>query len=288
MKSKSVSKIQLASYDELFGCGSGTEEVIEIPVSELSEFKNHPFHVLDDENMNELLTSISEKGILEPLLLRTCKTGGYEILSGHRRRYAAQKLGLSYVPAIIKDVSDQDAIDIMVYSNLHRPHILPSEKAFAYKMQVDAMKHPGVKGNATADAVGKKYGDNARKVQRYIRLTFLNPHLLELVDAKKMTMQAAYNISYLSDDIQTWIDDIFCDNNKLPSGKQAEQLRTLYEQDNLSQETLEMIILGKEKKKGSLTFSYKHLREYFPENYDFDMIEKIMLELLENWRLGQH
>lgn len=168
LKSRSASKIQLATYDELFGSGSGLDEVVEIPVSELHEFQNHPFHVLDDESMNELLTSIREKGILEPLLLRERKLGGYEILAGHRRRYAANQISLSYVPAIVKEVSDQDAIDIMVYSNLHRTNILQSEKAFAYKMQVDAMKHPGVKGNATADAVGKRYGDNARKVDSLI------------------------------------------------------------------------------------------------------------------------
>lgn len=175
----------------------------------------------------------------------------------------------------------------MVYSNLHRPNILPSEKAFAYKMQVDAMKHPGVKGNATADAVGKRYGDNARKVQRYIRLTYLNSHLLEMVDKKKLTMQSAYSLSYLSSEIQGWVDDIFCENNKLPSGKQAEQLRALFEQNKLSQEIAEMIILGKGKKKSSVTFSYKQLKEYFPDDYDSERIQAVVLKLLQEWKIKQ-
>ena len=167
--------LKLNSYESLFGELPDEGESTDLFIKELHDFKEHPFRVTDDEDMLELIQSIKEKGILVPLTVRPIAEGGYEIISGHRRKHAAEIAGLEKVPAIIRELSDEDAVDIMIYSNIQRTNVLPSEKANAYKLQMDTMRHQGKKGSSTPDEVGKKYGDNARKVQRYIRLTYLIP-----------------------------------------------------------------------------------------------------------------
>ena len=170
---RTKTEIKLNSYDDLFGETLAHPEAVEVMIKELHDFKDHPFRVNDDEEMAELVQSIREKGVLVPLTVRPSSEGGYEIISGHRRKHAAELSGLFKVPVMIRDLSDEDAVDIMIYSTIQRTNILPSEKAMAYKLQMETMRHQGKKGASSPDTVGQKYGDNARKVQRYIRLTFL-------------------------------------------------------------------------------------------------------------------
>ena len=179
MVKRNKSEIKLNSYDDLFGETSVQTDAVEVMIKELHDFENHPFHVIDDDAMAELVQSIREKGILVPLTVRPKDGGGYEIISGHRRKHAAEIAGLFKVPVLIRELSDEDAVDIMIYSNIQRTNILPSEKARAYRLQMETLKHQGKRGSSAPEAVGKKYGDNARKVQRYIRLTFLHKDLLD-------------------------------------------------------------------------------------------------------------
>ena len=236
--------IKLNSYESLFGELTDEGESTALFIKELHDFKGHPFRVTDDEDMLELIQSIKEKGILVPLTVRPIVEGGYEIISGHRRKHAAEIAGLEKVPAIIRELSDEDAVDIMIYSNIQRTNVLPSEKAKAYKLQMETMRHQGKKGSSTPDAVGKKYGDNARKVQRYIRLTYLIPDLLELVDKRKLSMQAGYWISFLDDPEQNWILKTYQLYGKLPSCRTAQQLRDQHDEGVLTKNSTDGLILG--------------------------------------------
>lgn len=190
--------IKLNSYDDLFGESTANPEAVEVLTKELHDFRNHPFHVTDDDDMAELVQSIRDKGVLVPLTVRPMEEGGYEIISGHRRKHAAELSGLFKVPVLIRDLSDEDAVDIMIYSNIQRTNILPSEKAFAYRLQMETMRHQGKKGASSSEAVGKKYGDNARKVQRYMRLTFLHKDLLDLVDTEVLRQRESIRFFRLS------------------------------------------------------------------------------------------
>ena len=236
--------IKLNSYESLFGELPDEGESTDLFIKELHDFKGHPFRVTDDEDMLELIQSIKEKGILVPLTVRPIAEGGYEIISGHRRKHAAEITGLEKVPAIIRELSDEDAVDIMIYSNIQRTNVLPSEKANAYKLQMETMRHQGKKGSSTPDAVGKKYGDNARKVQRYIRLTYLIPDLLELVDKRKLSMQAGYWISFLDEPEQNWILKTYQLYGKLPSCRTAQQLRDQHDEGVLTKNSTDGLILG--------------------------------------------
>ena len=220
---RSKPEIKLNSYDDLFGDAPLQTDAVEVMIKDLYEFENHPFHVTDDEDMAELIQSIRDKGILVPLIVRSKEGGGYEIISGHRRKHAAEIAGLFKVPVLIREMPDEEAVDIMIYSNIQRTNILPSEKARAYRLQMETMKHQGKKGNLTSDAIGKKYGDNTRKVYRYIRLSYLQEELLNLIDNGKMTIQAGYWLSFLNEQEQGWILKIFQQYRKLPSGRTAQQ-----------------------------------------------------------------
>ena len=283
---RTKTEIKLNSYDDLFGATSVHPEAVEVMIKELHDFKDHPFRVNDDEEMAELVQSIREKGILVPLTVRPSSEGGYEIISGHRRKHAAELSGLFKVPVMIRELSDEDAVDIMIYSNIQRTNILPSEKAMAYKLQMETMRHQGKKGASSPDTVGKKYGDNARKVQRYIRLTFLQKDLLELIDSGKLTMQAGYWISFLDEREQGWILKIFRQYKKLPSGRIAQQLREQDEDHVLTLDSAETLILGNGYRR-KVSLKAKRIDRIFPPEYDGEQIEEIIYQLLERWKEEQ-
>ncbi len=283
---RTKTEIKLNSYDDLFGETLAHPEAVEVMIKELHDFKDHPFRVNDDEEMAELVQSIREKGVLVPLTVRPSSEGGYEIISGHRRKHAAELSGLFKVPVMIRDLSDEDAVDIMIYSNIQRTNILPSEKAMAYKLQMETMRHQGKKGASSPDTVGKKYGDNARKVQRYIRLTFLQKDLLELIDSGKLTMQAGYWISFLDEREQGWILKIFRQYKKLPSGRTAQQLREQDEDHVLTLNSAETLILGNGYRR-KVSLKAKRIDRIFPPEYDGEQIEEIIYQLLERWKEEQ-
>lgn len=278
--------IKLSSYESLFGNPAVEGDATELFIKDLHDFKDHPFRVVDDDDMLELIESIKEKGILVPLTVRPVPEGGYEIISGHRRKHAAEIAGLLKVPAIVRELSDEDAVDIMIYSNIQRTNVLPSEKAKAYQLQMDIMKHQGKKGFSTPDMVGKKYGDNARKVQRYIRLTYLLPDLMELVDKKKLTMQAGYWISFLDTSEQEWILEIYQLYGKLPSCRAAQQLRDQSTDRTLTKANVRELILGPVCQR-RVTLKAKMIDEIFSPDYDTRQIKEIIYQLLERWSREQ-
>ncbi len=287
MKSSSASKITLSSYDDLFGKEPEFKDCVEVPLTYLYDFKDHPFQVNDDEDMAELVASIKDRGILEPGIVRPLESGGYEVIAGHRRKHAAALAGLSTMPVFIKTLSDAEAVDLMVYSNLKRSNIRPSEKAFAYRMQMEAMRHPGSKGSASAEAIGRKYGDNARKVQRYIRLTYLLPELLKYVDEGKLPVQSGGYLSYLTEEEQTWVQDVCQAHRKYPGGSQAEKLRAYSQEKTLTQPVVYSIILGQPKNKRRVVIETASLNKYFSEDYNEQDIQKIIFQLLEKWKQTQ-
>ena len=283
------SKYKLNSYDDLFGVGKNEEQPVKIAVTELHEFRNHPYYVIDDEDMHELVESIEKEGVLIPLIARPMKNGGYELISGHRRKHAAELAGLEKVPVSVRELSDKEAIDVMISTNIQRTNILPSEKAFAYRMQWEATYHRGKKGVSTPKKIGEQTGDSTRKVQRYIRLTYLISDLLTLVDERKLTMQAAYEISFLGDKEQGWIFDIYRETGKLPSGKTAETIRKEFDEKKLTNEKLRIIIMGELRKTNrKITLKNKRINEYFPPDYSEGQIEEIIYKLLDRWRDEQN
>lgn len=221
-----ANKIQLDSYESLFG--NDTENIVNIDLNDLQDFKNHPFKVLDNNDMNILVESIKQNGVINPIIVRKYNTK-YEILSGHRRSYASRIAGLKTIPAIIKEINDDDATIAMVDSNLNREKILPSEKAFSYKMKFEALSHKGKKGVDTNKEIGKLLGDSARQVQRYTRLTNLIPNLLDLVDDEKIKLIPAVELSYLSECNQTMLYRYLDDYAKTVTLKIAKAIRTLSE-----------------------------------------------------------
>ncbi|MDO4519931.1 MAG: ParB/RepB/Spo0J family partition protein [Eubacteriales bacterium] len=287
MKKSSASKINLSSYDDLFGKAPDLKDCVEVDLSLLYDFENHPFQVNDDEDMAELVASIKDRGILEPGIVRPRPDGGYEVIAGHRRKHAAALAGLSTMPVFVKNLSDAEAVDLMVYSNLKRSNIRPSEKAFAYRMQMEAMRHPGSKGISSADMVGRKYGDNARKVQRYIRLTYLHPTLLSYVDNGKLAVQAGGYLSYLTEEEQAWVLEVCDAHRKYPSGAQAEKLKEHSKEKKLTQPMVYSVIIGKPKNKRRVVIETSHLNKYFSEEYNEQEIQKIIFQLLDKWKQTQ-
>ena len=286
-KGKLPSSIKLQTYDDLFGDTTGSDSAIEGYIKELHDFRNHPFRVVDDEEMQDLIQSIKEKGVLTPPIVRTRPEGGYEVISGHRRKHAASLAGLFKIPVVVRDLSDVDAVDVMVYSNIQRTNVLPSEKAFAYRMQWDLLRHPGKKGRPAPEEVGRKYGDNARKVQRYVRLTYLLPELLDYIDSSKLTMQAGYAISFLSKEEQGWVQSAIKTYQKMPNGKCAEQIRSKSEDKVLTEDMVKLLILGKPRRKRNITLKGSSLDKYFPPEMSGEEIEKTVYMLLDLWKEGQ-
>ena len=300
MKS-SAKKIELASVDDLFSTEEGRqdaklEKIQEIPLSELHPFKNHPFKVKDDEAMMETADSIKQYGVLVPAIARPDPEGGYELVAGHRRRRASELAEKETMPVIVRDLDDDAATIIMVDSNLQREILLPSERAFAYKMKLEAVKHQGARTDLTSRQLGEKSqtsiqkvadqaGESQRQVQRYIRLTELIPKLMDMVDEKKIALNPAYELSFLKKEEQVDLLDAMDSEQATPSLSQAQRLKKYSQEGHL---TLDMmrVIMGEEKKSDldRVTFTSDTLRKYFPKSYTPARMQETIIKLLEAWQ----
>ena len=297
--------LALKGLDDLFSTEENRQEeqreqVQQIPIDELHPFTNHPFKVLDDEAMTRTVESIAQYGVLAPLIARPRPEGdGYEIISGHRRQYAAKLAGLDTLPVIVRQMSDDAAVILMVDSNLQREHILPSERALAYKMKLDAMRRTSGRpskenprqlvGNfETADIVGKESGESGRQVQRFIRLTNLVPELLDMVDEKKISFNPAVELSYLDESQQRDFLEAMEDTQNAPSLSQAQQLKKMAQQGEFSYEKA-FDVMGQEKKseKDTVTIKNETLRKYFPRSCTPKQMEEKIIQLLDAWQKKQ-
>ena len=282
-------EIQLTSYDELLGLEESPEksmnQIVEIELEKLYPFKNHPFRVSDDEKMAETVESIKNYGVLNPALVRPRSEGGYELISGHRRKRGCELCGKTTMPVLVRNYTDDEAVIIMLDSNIQRENILPSEKAHAYKMKYDAMKHQGSKGEKyTADMVGETAGDSGRTVQRYIRLASLSDGLLEYVDDNKIPMIVGEKLSYLKPQEQEWLLEGIVNSNIFPSKQQAEQLKECSANGKLNQGYIYVVLLKKENSKINVTIPAKKIGNYFPETYSKEQIEEVIFMLLDKWK----
>lgn len=271
------------------------EQIQQLTLTELHPFPNHPFKVLDDEAMQRTVESIAQYGVLAPLIARPRPEGGYEILSGHRRQYAAKLAGLETLPVIVRNMDDNAAVVLMVDSNLQREHILPSERAFAYKMKLEALKNQGARSDLTSsqvgmklqalDIVGQEAGDSRNQVHRFIRLTHLIPELLELVDQKKISFNPAVELSYLTEPEQRDFLEAMQDTQNAPSLSQAQRIKKLSQESQCSYEAI-FDIMGEEKKAemDRVTLKNEVLRKYFPHSYTPKQMEDTILRLLEQWQ----
>ena len=293
--------LALKGLDELFSTEEKRQEeqreqVQQIPIDELHPFTNHPFKVVDDEAMTRTVESIKLLGVTNPLIARPRPEGGYEIISGHRRQHAAQLAGLNTLPVIVRQMDDDAAVLLMVDSNLQRESILPSERAFAYKMKLEAMKRTAgrppkenprqVVGNfETADLIGKESGESGRQVQRFIRLTNLIPELLDMVDEKKISFNPAVELSYLDEKQQRDFLEAMRDTQNAPSVSQAQQLKKMAQQGEFSYEKA-FDVMGQEKKSEQDTVTIKNetLRKYFPRSYTPRQMEEKIIQLLDAWQ----
>ena len=292
---KNGANISLTSYDDIFTTEESrqSEQIQQIPIADLHPFKDHPFKVMDDEAMQRTVESVAQFGVLAPLVVRPREEGGYEIISGHRRQHAAELAGLKTLPVIVRNMDDDQAVIQMVDSNLQRESILPSERAFAYKMKLDAMNHQGIRGDSTCGQIGHKSrdiiaaeaGDSARNVQRFIRLTNLIPELLELVDQKKISFNPAVELSYLTDSEQRDFFEAMQDTQNAPSLSQAQRIKKLSQAGKCSYDAI-FDIMGEEKKAemDRVTIKNDVLRKYFPKSYTPRQMEETILKLLEQWQ----
>ena len=297
---KSSVNASLSSYDDIFSTEESRQEeqreqVRQIPIGELFPFKNHPFKVLDDDSMSDTVESVKQYGVLSPLIARPRPKGGYEIISGHRRQHAAELAGLETLPVIVRQMDDDAAIILMVDSNLQREHILPSERAFAYKMNLDAMKNQGTRSDLTSTQVVSKLRSNEKlgaennqsreTVRRFIRLTNLIPELLDMVDNKTVSFNPAVELSYLSPEQQQEVIRAMDDTQNFPSVSQAKRIKKLAQDGTFTTETV-VAIMGEEKKSELDTVTIKNdtLRKYFPRSYTPKQMEDTIIKLLEQWQ----
>ena len=297
---KSSINASLSSYDDIFSTEESRQEeqreqVQQIPIGELFPFKNHPFKVLDDDSMSDTVESVKQYGVLSPLIARPRPKGGYEIISGHRRQHAAELAGLETLPVIVREMSDDAAVILMVDSNLQREHILPSERAFAYKMKLDAIKNQGARSDLTSpqvaskfrsdDEVAKGQGISGDTVRRFIRLTNLIPELLDMVDNKTVSFNPAVELSYLSPEQQQEVIRAMDDTQNFPSVSQAKRIKKLAQDGTFTTETV-VAIMGEEKKSELDTVTIKNdtLKKYFPRSYTPKQMEDTIIKLLEQWQ----
>ena len=294
MKNRTGEKVKLASLDELLGVVN-EESAMEIEISKIHAFKNHPFKVLDDEKMQDLVDSVKLSGVLTPVLLRVDQNEEYEMISGHRRLHAAKLAGLTTIPAIVRELSDDDAVIAMVDANIQREELLPSEKAFAYRMKLEAMKRQGNRTDLTLsqnetklrsdEVLSKQVGESRAQVQRYIRLTELIPDLLDLVDAKKLNFTIAVDISYIDKEIQKWIYEYIRDTGFIKQN-QISALREQLKVGSVNQVGM-LTIFNKcmmvKNAPRTITFSEKKLTKYFPDTYTAEDMERVIESLLEKW-----
>lgn len=300
MKNKSAEKIKLPSIDELLGVVN-EEAAMDIEIRSIHGFENHPFKVVDDEKMQELVESVRINGVLVPVLVRPDGRNGYEMVSGHRRMHASKLLGLETIPAIIRDMSRDEAVVAMVDANIQREELLPSEKAFAYKMKLDAMKRQGERMDLTCDhfehklgkksreLLGEQLGVSSAQVARYIRLTELIPDLLDMVDNKRLNFTIAVDISYIDKQVQAWIYEYICDNGFIKPN-QISNLRQHLGQGNMTQQLMISILNNSIPMKApakKVTFNERKLAKYFPAHYSSADMENVIVKLLEDWKKSQ-
>jgi len=292
---KKGANINLSSYDDIFSTDAsraeaGQERVQELPLSELHPFEGHPFRVVDDEDMEKTVESVKEYGVLTPAIVRPDPYGGYEIISGHRRHRASELAGKETMPVIVRDMDDDAAIILMVDSNLQRETILPSERAYAYRMKLDAIKHQGQTSGQlgqkwSRDLVAEQSNDSSRQVQRFIRLTELIPELLDMVDEKKLAFNPAVELSYLAREEQKDLLEAMDYAQATPSLSQAQRLKKMSQEGTCTLEA--MCEVMNEIKKGELdrvTFKTDSLRKYFPKSYTSKQMEDKIIQLLEQWQ----
>lgn len=299
-KNKFMNAMKMPAIADMFSSEADRQResgdlVTEVPLSELHPFVNHPFEVRDDEDMQKLVDSIKENGVLTNLTVRPRAEGGYEIISGHRRQHAAELAGLETLPVIVRQMDDDAAIILMVDSNLQREHILPSERAFAYKMKLDAMKNQGTRSDLTSTQVVSKLRSNEKlgaennqsreTVRRFIRLTNLIPELLDMVDNKTVSFNPAVELSYLSPEQQQEVIRAMDDTQNFPSVSQAKRIKKLAQDGTFTTETV-IAIMGEEKKSELDTVTIKNdtLRKYFPRSYTPKQMEDTIIKLLEQWQ----
>ena len=299
MKS-SAKNVQLASVDDLFSTEESRaddqrEKVVEIPLSELHPFKDHPFKVKDDEAMMDTAESIRQYGVLVPAIARPDPNGGYELIAGHRRHHASEIAGKDTMPVIVRDLDDDAATIIMVDSNLQREELLPSERAFAYKMKLDAIKHQGFRSDLTSAQVGPKLTaaekiaenspDSKSQIKRFIRLTELIPPLLDMVDEKKIALSPAYELSFLKPQEQAWLVETMDYEQATPSLSQAQRMKRFSQEGKLTEDMV-LAVMSEVKKEelDKVTFSSETLRKYFPKSYTPQRMQETIIKLLEQWQ----
>ena len=301
---KSSVNASLSSYDDIFSTEESRQEeqreqVQQIPIGELFPFKNHPFKVLDDDSMSDTVESVKQYGVLSPLIARPRPKGGYEIISGHRRQHAAELAGLETLPVIVRNMDDDAAVLLMVDSNLQRENILPSERAFAYKMKLEAIKNQGDRSDLTSgqivqksklsiERVAEDAGEGYKTVQRFIRLTNLIPELLDMVDEKKIAFNPAVELSYLDESQQRDFLEAMNDTQNAPSLSQAQRLKKLAQEGHFSYDVA-FAVMGEEKKDelDKVVIKNDTLRKYFPRSYTPKQMEDTIIKLLEQWQRKQ-
>ena len=295
--------VALKGFDDIFSTEESRQEekheqIRQIPINELFPFKEHPFKVLDDDAMQRTVESVAQYGVLAPLIARPRAEGGYEIISGHRRQHAAELAGLETLPVIVREMSDDAAVILMVDSNLQREHILPSERAFAYKMKLEALKNQGARSDLTSDQVGQKLwsveqvasdaGESKTQIQRFIRLTNLVPELLDLVDEKKISFNPAVELSYLDEKQQRDFLEAMNDTQNAPSLSQAIRLKKLAQEGKFTYEAA-FAVMGEAKKDelDKVVIKNDTLRKYFPRSYTPKQMEDTIIKLLDQWQRKQ-
>lgn len=291
-KAGSASKVKINTFDDLFGgadtvAGNG-EQVTEVALSDLYEFKGHPFKVLDDDKMKETVESIQNYGVLMPGIARPRAEGGYEIIAGHRRKHGCELAGLTTMPVFIRNYTDDEATVIMVDTNIQREDILPSEKAKAYAMKYEAIKHQGKKGNGNSlDEVGEAAGESGKTVQRYIWLARLSEELLGMVDKKKLGLVQGVDISFLSEEAQQWVEAVIEDSGVNVSTAQSAKLKEYGKKGELTMPMVKLILTEDKPKERKFTMKADRLSRYFPDDFSDDEIENVIYGLLEEWNSGK-
>ena len=288
-KAGSASKVKIEKFEDLFGGSAGqessVEQIINAPLADLHTFKDHPFRVVDDEKMEETTESIRQYGVLVPGIARPRAGGGYEIIAGHRRKRGSELAGKTQMPVIVRNYTDDEATIIMVDSNIQREDILPSEKARAYKMKYEAMKHQGKKsGKNTLDEVGEAAGENAKKVQRYIWLSRLSDELLEMVDTKKLGFSQGVDISFLTEEAQQWVQAVIGEQGCNVSMVQSGKLKEYGKSGELTFAMVRLILTEEKPKERKITIKSDKIGEYFSDSYSNEEIENIIISLLDKWK----
>ena len=290
-------RVQLKGLDSLFGIDQEqTGQVLDVPIRELFPFQNHPFKVLDDEKMAQTVESVRENGILVPIMVRNRPEGGYEVISGHRRKHAAEIVGLETVPVIIRDLTDDEAVIAMVDANLQREEILPSEKAFAYKMKLQAVSRvkgrpkkegqvvPNFQGMKSTEVVAEGTGESYKQIQRYIRLTELRPDLLEMVDNKKIKFNPAVELSYITPNEQYLLLEVMKEDDVVPSLPQAQQIKKLSQEKRCTKEALHALLAVASIKERNVVIKHEIIMQYFPAEASDAEIESLIVRLLDDYR----